>query len=181
MWTAIEGRQFLIESVEYPAAKPLLQTLPRVASAMENRGNGRWALKVDRNEVLVVAGTLPTCADDVSSSAKIQLASVTAPTRGFVLDYITVYNYGYGSYTFQSDTTYYVSSEVSFNDKVVIEGGTIVKFAPYNASALAQINITSGSAVVSCLTSMYRPAIFTARDDDIQNKRYLFRCVLIAL
>jgi hypothetical protein len=159
----------LIESIAYPEAKPLLNTLPRVAAVKNEKEETRWALNAKESEVLVVAGALPArigSEERRSVSARMEFAHATPESAGLVLDYIAVYNYSSGSYTFQSNTTYYISSTVSFNDKVVMEGGAILKFPPYNPSSPVQININGASAVVSTLTSPYRPAIITGRDDN---------------
>jgi hypothetical protein len=64
-------------------------------------------------------------------------------------------------YTLRGDTTYYVSGTVILGGTTTIEGCAVVKFAPHNPGVYIQFNGT-----VRCLTGPYRPAIFTARDDN---------------
>ncbi|MGI8965892.1 MAG: hypothetical protein ACR2H1_07370 [Limisphaerales bacterium] len=61
-------------------------------------------------------------------------------------------------FTFQGgDTTYYVTDTLILDGVTTIEGGTVVKFATYTPDLYIQFN---GS--VNCLTTPYRPAIFSA-------------------
>ena len=86
------------------------------------------------------------------------LAKAKMPAQGFVLDYVTI-NANVGDYTFQGDTTYYVSGEYS-GGNMTFEGGTVIKL-----DGSGQIDVTySGS--ITCKTGPYRPAIFTSVNDD---------------
>ncbi len=84
-------------------------------------------------------------------------ANIAAPDKGFVLDYV-VLNTGQNNFTFQGDKTYYISGNVTLGGTTTIEGGAVIKYAPGKSIVI------SGS--VACQTSQYRPAIFTAVDDD---------------
>src|ERR1019366_5993270 len=66
-------------------------------------------------------------------------------------------------YRFKGDTTYYVDGSagpVELYGTTVIEGGAVIKFAS-DPNAKLVIN-----GPLQCQTSPWRPAIFTARDDD---------------
>ena len=91
-------------------------------------------------------------------------ASVTPPTSplsprpGFVLDYIL--SSSLTNFTFQNDTTYTASNTVNLYGTTVFEGGCVLKFAPTNIATLSIL----GS--VTWRTESYRPAVFTAVDDN---------------
>ena len=80
-----------------------------------------------------------------------------ASRAGYVLDYELVTSQA--DFTFKGDTTYYVSGTVILTGTTTLEGGAVVKFAPMMVPILVR-----GDFV--CRTALYRPAIFTARDDD---------------
>src|SRR5258708_232730 len=63
---------------------------------------------------------------------------------------------------FQGDTTYLVSGAVVCNGAVTIEAGAVFKFK-YLSPATASIKLLN---TLTCKTSSYRPAFFTAVDDD---------------
>ena len=92
------------------------------------------------------------------------MASITPGQRteqpALVLDYTTL-NSSQTDYVFRSDTTYLISGFVYVWGTTTIEGGTVVKYPP-TTNANAQI-LPSGPVV--CRTGPYRPAIFTASDD----------------
>jgi hypothetical protein len=75
-----------------------------------------------------------------------------------VLDYQALNNAWVADQTFYSDVTYLVSGICHLSGTTIIEGGTVVKYA-----AGAGLNI-NGSMVSQ--TSSYRPAVFTAKDDN---------------
>jgi hypothetical protein len=89
-----------------------------------------------------------------------RLAATTPLKQGLVLDYQTV-NTSLINYTFKGDTTYYISGAVNLSGTNTLEGGAVLKIGTNN---LAGINLASGT--FSCQTAPYRPAIFTAVDDN---------------
>ena len=74
-----------------------------------------------------------------------------------VLDYSAVNTSS--DFTFQCDTTYYVSSSVNLSSLTTIEGGTVIK---YDTNYTCAVNILG---TVNCATSPYRPAILTSVSD----------------
>jgi hypothetical protein len=64
------------------------------------------------------------------------------------------------NYTFQGDTTYYISSSVRLYGTNTFEGGTVIKYANTNSAGIYVYG------PINCLTGPYRPAIFTAKDDN---------------
>jgi hypothetical protein len=87
-----------------------------------------------------------------------QLASDYLPQKGYVLDYTALISTN--NFTFQGDSTYYVSGGVTLSGTAIIEGGSVIKFT----NLLAHPAITVGT--VKCATGQYRPAVFTSKDDD---------------
>ncbi|MBC7078255.1 MAG: hypothetical protein H5T92_08125 [Synergistales bacterium] len=73
---------------------------------------------------------------------------------------------GLTDFTFQSDTTYYVTGTVYLYGTTRWEGGAVVKFAP-DPSQLC----LCAKGPQQWQTDPYRPVIFTARDDDTVGER----------
>ncbi|HWY29628.1 MAG TPA: hypothetical protein VNX46_02670, partial [Candidatus Acidoferrum sp.] len=82
------------------------------------------------------------------------------PTTGFVMDYQTI-NTSQTNYTFQSDTTYYISGSVNLYATNTFEGGTVIKYAT-NGS----ITISGSTQSIIWKGGEYRPVVFTAVDDN---------------
>jgi hypothetical protein len=87
-------------------------------------------------------------------------ASSPKPDKGFVMDYVTVTS-TYTNYTFQGDTTYYITGWVTLNGTTTIEGGAVVKFLD-NSSAYA----LDLEGPLVCQTSPYHPAVLTSKNDN---------------
>jgi len=152
-WLSLEGRQFLIEEVPVEALVDQLVALPGgQASASKARGNIRLA----GSKLQLPAKRIARKTDGVQM---LQLVRNAQPAAGLVLDYQTV-SANATNITFQADTTYYISSSLNLFGTNTFEGGTVVKYA-----AGAGISV-SGSAAVNWQSGMYRPVIFTAKDDN---------------
>ena len=70
----------------------------------------------------------------------------------------------YGSqtnFTFQGDTTYYISGALNLYGTNTFEGGAVIKYARG-----ASLILNGAGNAVQTLASAYRPVIFTARDDN---------------
>jgi hypothetical protein len=93
-----------------------------------------------------------------NTSKTMLIAKTESPTKGFVLDYQTL-NSSISSYTFQGDTTYYISAAVS-SGTTTFEGGAVIKYT--NGASLT----ISGPTAQSWKSDIYRPVIFTAIDDN---------------
>ncbi len=82
-----------------------------------------------------------------------------APVHGVVVDYISnIQNSMFGVQILGGDATYLVVLPVFYNGPTTIEGGAVIK---YKTGTSITLNST-----LTCKTSQYRPAIFTAEDDD---------------
>jgi hypothetical protein len=112
-WATVEGRQFLIESVELPEIKPLLDQLPAAAAlAPANPNNnvaGRRKVVGTRSELLAQANRPD---QRPRAGGKIQMAQLTPRKRAVVLDYVTLSS-GQNNYVFKGDTTYLIDNQVT--------------------------------------------------------------------
>ena len=178
-WLVQGGRSILVEAVQYPNLKPLLDQLQ--ANNRKRAGAVVASVKPEsaRFDGVDSPGRTKN-ADDASLMAKasrgiralpppfrgsnkvgsIEVASNLRPAPdGVVLDYQIIATVNQ-PFTFQGDTTYYLpdASWCTFGSSLTIEGGTVVKFGT-ESLVLSQGGITLS-------TSAYRPAVFTAQDDD---------------
>ena len=152
-FTTILGRTFLIESVECRSIQRGLNTLPRQ--------NGQ-VVKFNARPSKIGYASIPKAGTLQKSAAfKVsrQMTLAVAKRAGVVIDYIgTIGGTLDSSYVFKGDTTYFVSGSVSCPGSVTIEGNAVFKYVPG-----ASIEIESS---LTCQTANYRPAIFTAADDN---------------
>jgi len=169
----VAGRRFLIESVEYNSLKKDLRPLamggqgtPTKTFPMSNQnGNSdfRTISKIKGRKIKLNYATVPS--PPLKSTGafivnKVQSELARTETRsGVVIDYVVTTGTQGEPMVFQGDTTYFISGQVYCND-VIVEGGTVVKYPNDYASSIE----VDGS--LTCDTSPYRPAIFTAADDD---------------
>ena len=156
-WVKLDsGRTFLVEEVRMQSISAGVQSLPKAkGSAQINTapaGRGR-TLMAALNAILPTVAATERKQDDITT-AKHNVSE----RRGYVLDYQAVIPEV--DFTFKGDTTYYCTSNVNLYGTTTIEGGTVVKFST-NANASLVIQ---GEVVF--LTASYRPAIFTAKDDN---------------
>ncbi len=150
-WVKMEGRTFLIEEVPYSKIAALLKKLPLPEQANNLKPN-----KVHRTaskKRLLPERQVAT----VNVSREIQVSSLAAPQKGFVIDYSLVTG-GLTNFVFKADQTYLITNHVDLYGTTIFEGGTVVKY--YNGAALKIYG------EVDCKTDAYRPAVFTAWQDD---------------
>ena len=154
-WVQVANRQILVEEVPVSALAAELETLPLPQGASAKTGttvhlvaSHHWQLPP------------PHLVQAEKSGQFKRMAAATSPKQGLVLDYQTV-NANLTNYTFQGDTTYYISGEVDLSGTNTLEGGAVLKIG---TNYLAGINVVNG--VLNCQTAPYRPAIFTAVDDN---------------
>ena len=151
----LDGRQFLVEEVPVKALVNQLAQLP-APQTVSTRPHVNSTLHVVSAKRLLPSQRLTKISPNGQFRQVVQTAS---SSRGLVLDYQTV-NSSLTNYTFQGDTTYYISGTVNLFGTNTFEGGTVIKYTN-NAS----INVTY-PALVQTLPAAYRPVIFTARDDN---------------
>lgn len=188
--TTADQRSFLVEAVRYPAAKRALDQLPaRQAAVNPPAGAAAGAVK-DLAKVEGFNGERPFPAAPkprpANSTDRFRTAAApkpappgqraatgatadplltppvsvakAPPAAGYVIDY-DLQN-SITNLTLQCDTTYSVAGAVNLYGTTTIEGGAVIKVAPTNT---AQINFNTAPIWA---TGPFRPAIFTARDDD---------------
>jgi sugar lactone lactonase YvrE len=153
-WVEMGGRQILVEEVPVAALANRLATLP-VAQTAAVKPGGHSVLHVVSAKRLLPAQRL---AKTVPGIQPMQMARAAAPARGLVLDYQTL-NSSQTNWTFQGDTTYYISGTVNLYGTNTFEGGAVIKYTN-NAS----INLQSTN--LDWRAGAYRPVVFTARNDN---------------
>ncbi|MDR3564509.1 MAG: LamG domain-containing protein [Negativicutes bacterium] len=146
-YATIGGRNFLLEKVKWRAIQSSLAGLPLQSS------NARRLPGMASTDFRFPPGPVPK---SVSRPMRI---SMNRAAKGYVLDYISL-STAYTNFTFQGDTTYYVSGPLNLAGTNRFEGGTVIKYA-----ANASIAGTPGSKFLFSSVP-YRPAVFTAKDDD---------------
>lgn len=146
------GRTFLVEKVTYAEIKSTLDNLP----AVENRVADAATLR----KQVVSHRIFPAGARGRGLEKPFMFASVSLPPS-LVVDYAMVITST--NLTFQGDSTYFVSGPVNLAGTTILEGGAVIKFANTNN---AQINITGANGYILCKTAAFRPAVFTASDDN---------------
>ena len=150
-WLATDGRQFLVEAVPVMALTDELESLPPASTAQ--------IASIVKARVISKILVLPPQHLAKASTHPLKLArSAMRWKPGVVLDYNTI-NSSLTNYTFQGDTTYYLSGTVNLYGTNTFEGGTVLKYASGVGLNVygSQINWEAGS---------YRPVIFTAKDDN---------------
>ncbi|HMJ67106.1 MAG TPA: hypothetical protein VK615_17310, partial [Candidatus Binatia bacterium] len=156
--TTEQGQKFLIETVEYPAAKPSLEALAANQARVNRQNNNADLahLKLSRGQLIAQLVGAPLRRRPLQTE-KIQIAKADSAKRpGYVIDWDLVSSVN--SNLWKADTTYYVSGAVSVKTNI-FEGGCVIKFAPTNS---AKLTITGPATFLS---TNYAPVILTARDD----------------
>ena len=149
-WERLDGRQVLVESVDYAGLGPLMDRLPlpdqgridrlkakvrRTAEVRPADGNGKQAwlrLPPRRNPAhqaradapVFRAGRLAVGDRTVAAAAVAARASGDRP--GLVWDFVLL-STSATNFTFRGDTTYYVSGSVNLSGTTTIEGGAVIK------------------------------------------------------
>jgi hypothetical protein len=147
-WLLLNGRQFLVEEVPVDAMVEGLATLPLTVMNSSPSTHSRTVSK---------HLNLPRQRPAKATSKVMMIAKADLPAQGFVLDYVSITS-GLNNYTFQGDTTYYISGHISLTGTTTFEGGAVIK---YQAA-----QYLSSSSPMVFKTGPYRPVIFTAKDDN---------------
>jgi hypothetical protein len=178
-----DGRTFLIESVPYQWLANALHALPPVAA--NNKSPARPASR----RTMLASASMPTFNHattrpvPVPSAARravvstipvgrpltASIASASFPKpgiltggkpRGVVVDYVVTVSSTVKPTLFAADTTYFVSGNVVESSAVTMESA-VFKFPTNKTSGMIEIEST-----LTMSTTNYRPAIFTAADDN---------------
>lgn len=161
-WEAIDGRTILLEQVEWPALAALLAQLPGQANATPGERSVERVPSIERQLPLRprVAQANPNESNLVPFDlVAAQCPGHPCPGAGVVVDWVLVQSQT--NFAFKGDTTYLVMDSVNLSGSTTIEGGTVVKYT--NAVASPKLSITG---TILCQTGPYRPAVFTAKDDN---------------
>lgn len=157
-----EGRVFLIEAVHLPGIRPQLDKLPTGRAGLSSP----FKTGLPRMQALI---GLPRKAKGQKTHATIRRpsadqASVLNAKAGFVMDW-NILNPGWiADQTFRGDTTYHITDRVYLSGTTTIEGGTVIQYSKIIWGSVYPGLLAVGPVV--CKTSPFRPAIFTACDDD---------------
>lgn len=150
-WTQLDGRTLLIEQVPYSRIAALLGTLPESPQANNSK-------PYKHHHIASKKRFLPQRqVASISGKPAIQIASVPMNQKGFVIDY-SLMSGSLTNYVFEADKTYLITNALSLYGNTVFEGGTVVKYRQG-----AGITIYEGTEF---RTDAYRPAVFTAWQDD---------------
>ena len=148
-WVVSDGRTLLIEQLPYSRISPKLATLP---SGVAMGPADSILRKVSAKRLLPPMHLAET------TTKTTELAKADLKQRpGVVLDYVTI-DSGQVNFTFQGDTTYYVSGDAVFSGTTTIEGGSVIKL---NGNGLVEIN-----GPIDCETTAYKPCTFTSFNDN---------------
>ncbi len=157
-WVQADNRTFLVEAVALAPIESELQLLPAAKGGAQIRKPVPSRLQALREVPLPPAGK---GRGQVQSLRPLPAEELVAVNRkpGVVLDYSTI-NSTLTNYTFQSDTTYYISGLVTLSGtNTTFEGGTVLKYANTNAAkVVVNTPVSWGGAI-------YRPVVMTASDD----------------
>lgn len=159
-----EGRTVLVEKVDYRAIRPHLEGLPQANVGKQGKEEllARVAHPKGKQGAAKLIPSSPVRQARNKEEAKpIQTAWRKGPERGYVLDYSLINASALTNYTFQGNETYFINGIVNLYGLTTLEGGTVIKYT--NNAASPRLSIYGG---VDCQTSAYRPATFTAKDDD---------------
>src|SRR6185503_1511888 len=137
----------------YWSIRPALELLPAAPGADSTKAKK----KMGRIAELIRERPRGVAALSPDTDKTIQVAQNTPSRRaGFNIDYQILNTIA--NQTLKGDSTYYVTNTAILSGVTVIEGGTVVKYT--NG---AQVKI---QGTLKCLTSLYRPAVFTSKDDN---------------
>lgn len=157
------GRNILVETLDYVVMEPELEALPensKPTASLDRKASGQHTAGL---RIAPPAPTRQWAAIEPPANEEKEsplMARVELPTgrNGYVIDYNL--SGTTNNLTLQGDTTYYITGLVTATNITTIEGGTVVKFANTNN---AELKI---KGTIRCLAAPYRPAIFTAKDDN---------------
>jgi len=159
-WARMDGRDVLVESVDFLTVRRHLEMLGPAQAALQKRAENVRLAGVPRKGRVFPAQRLAKVPD---RRRPIQVAKAP-PTagKGLAIDF-ELSNTTLTNYVFRSDTTYYISGQVNLSGKSnVMEGGVVIKYAPTNSS---QIKFAGTNSALICKGDMYRPIVLTSRDD----------------
>lgn len=157
-----QGQQrFLLEEIPYRRVAEQLNELTPMTGRLDNVSTNRLAA----NSFLdaIPARLLSPSAPGTPAETRGMRVSRAAwnPAHALVMDYsVTLTAGNYSSYTFQGDTTYFISGACNLTGTTTIEGGAVIK-----ANNMGNLSINQ-NGIIACDTAQYRPAVFTSWNDN---------------
>jgi sugar lactone lactonase YvrE len=163
------GQTFLIESLEYPPAKPSLDALP-VQEARLNAGKNATVAGRKLSRPQLMAALTKRATSNIPGTPQMQLAKAPASKQpGFLIDYETLYSgypYSYTHYTFAAGKTYFITGDTTFYGTTTFEGGSVIKLAPYVSGSTIGLRLPDSTTKINCVASPWNPFFITAKDDN---------------
>jgi hypothetical protein len=167
-YLTMDGRRFLVEAVEYeqvqralerlPAGRHMLTDVQRYRPSPSQLATRPVPSRAFKNSAKLMP---PTASRAIQQAAVSRESDVAATPNAFVIDYQLINSSTLADFTFQCDTTYVIAESVSMEGTTTLEGGTVLKYVEPGALFF----ITEGYTL-QCKTEPYRPAVFTAYDDN---------------
>lgn len=159
-WELIDGRQFLVEEVPVEALADALSILPMAQTVSTTSKQGKM-LQMTSHKFQLPAKRIAK----IDTNKRFIREATFLRKTGLVLDYQTVTGTPTG-FTFQGDTTYYVSRTFVVYGTNIFEGGSVIKYAKTNAEIILEGSPSYNNPVFNLKTSTYNPVILTAVDDN---------------
>ena len=152
------GRTFLVESIPYRFLASELQALPPVAvrTSSLKRPPGAKRTKVAAASLPPLRAIKPEVVQKIIPAT--EAARNAVQPRGVAVDYVVTVSSNVPT-LYSSDTTYYVSGTVYETAAVTMESA-VFKYPTNNVGAIEVAN------TLTLATTNYRPAVFTAADDN---------------
>jgi hypothetical protein len=152
------SRLLLTESVRFSDVEVGLKALPD-CSPPEHASSGGTKFKRESKRGYASITSPPKIAGITNRRKTPQTASVIKVPRGLVTDWVgTIGGTVSTTTTLSSTTNWYVNTSLTCNGPLIIDGNTIVKF---RTNTTITVNST-----LTLRTGQYRPAVFTAVDDE---------------
>ncbi|HMP81737.1 MAG TPA: hypothetical protein PKA41_03405 [Verrucomicrobiota bacterium] len=150
-WVKIDERVVLVEQVAFEVLQQEMESLPEAEGASVTPANRK-----------IMTGSLQLPPQRIAKAGTnvMEIAAVTEPAQGLVLDYYVELTGSLNNYTFKSDTTYYISGIVNLSGTTTFEG-TVIKYAQG-----ASLRLAYHPNPINCLSSPYMPCVFTDKNDD---------------
>ncbi len=185
-WIEDPGRRVLAESVEYSDVAPVLQSLqlerqgakasqPATPGQNMDAGRSQWSEQLagviadpPLNGIPLAYSKSVLPARPTGRGAGVDRPMLLATrlvhdSPGVVIDYLPLAQ-NLTNYTFRGDETYFVNAPVNLVGTTTLEGGTVIKYDAWAGGTNPPQRLIVQGPFVSG-TTPYRPAIFTARDD----------------
>jgi NedA-like, galactose-binding domain len=161
----IDNRRFIIESLEYSQVKSHIEALPAAAQEAALRKPAKLSEGRTAYAAIPKPAAKMAKAEKAGKSKELLRAKQMSAVKrkGLVIDYTAVAgNTLSAPVFFAGDTTYFINGAVICNGAVTIEAGTTLKYKHPDGAGSGYLKINN---TLTCKTTSYRPATFTAATD----------------